>query len=87
MVKTTVKIEGMMCGHCEAHVNEAVKKNFKVKSVSSSHDDAVSIIISDEKPDEEKLMAVIEEAGYKAVSVTNESYTPEKKSLFSKLKK
>ncbi len=26
--KVTVNVEGMMCGHCEAHVNEAIKKAF-----------------------------------------------------------
>ena len=30
MVKVTVNVEGMMCGHCEAHVNEAIKKAFGV---------------------------------------------------------
>ena len=39
MFKTTVKINGMMCQNCEAHMTEAFKKNFKTKSVTSSHDD------------------------------------------------
>ena len=25
MIKTTVKVDGMMCGMCESHVNDAVK--------------------------------------------------------------
>ena len=34
MIKTTVKVDGMMCGMCESHVNDAVKKSFpgRIKS-------------------------------------------------------
>ena len=28
MIKTTVKVDGMMCGMCESHVNDAVRKAF-----------------------------------------------------------
>ena len=28
MVKVTVNVEGMMCGHCEAHVNKAIQAAF-----------------------------------------------------------
>ena len=37
MVKITVGIEGMACGMCEAHINEAVRNAFQVKKVTSSH--------------------------------------------------
>ena len=37
MVKTTLKIDAMACGMCEAHVNDAIRKAFSVKKVSSSH--------------------------------------------------
>ena len=33
MIKTTLKIDGMMCGMCEAHMNDVIRKNFKVKKV------------------------------------------------------
>ena len=29
MTKTTVKVDGMMCGMCEAHMNDLVRKNFR----------------------------------------------------------
>mgnify|MGYP002227653021 FL=1 len=28
MIKTTVKVDGMMCGMCESHVNDAVRRAF-----------------------------------------------------------
>ena len=31
MIKTILKIDGMMCGMCEAHMNDAVRNAFKVK--------------------------------------------------------
>ncbi len=37
MIKTTVKVDGMMCGMCESHVNDAVRRAFQVDKVSSSH--------------------------------------------------
>ena len=37
MLQITVKIDGMMCGMCEAHVNDAIRKAFPVKKVSASH--------------------------------------------------
>lgn len=36
MIKTVLKVNGMMCGMCEAHMNDLVRKNFKVKKVTSS---------------------------------------------------
>ena len=31
MIETIVKVEGMMCGMCESHVNEAVRKAFPAR--------------------------------------------------------
>ena len=55
MIKTTVGIEGMMCGMCESHVNDAIRKSFDVKKVSSSHSKKKTEIISEEAIDEDKL--------------------------------
>ena len=37
MVKMILDVDGMACGMCEAHVNDAVRKGFQVKKVTSSH--------------------------------------------------
>ena len=38
MTKTTLKIDGMMCGMCEAHVNDAIRKAVPdATKVKSSH--------------------------------------------------
>ena len=36
MIKTTLKIDGMMCGMCESHMNDLIRKNFQVNKVTSS---------------------------------------------------
>lgn len=84
MVKTTVRIDGMMCGMCEAHMNDAVRKEFKVKKVESSHSKGTTEIISEEAIDEAKLRQVIEATGYKFVSSESEPYEKKGFSLFKK---
>ena len=81
MVKITVGIEGMACGMCEAHINEAVRNTFQVKKVSSSHTKKQTVIIAEKDIPEQELKNVVAEAGYDAVSVSSEPY--EKKGLFS----
>ncbi len=64
MYKTTLKIDGMMCGMCEAHINDAVRKGFDVKKVTSSHKKGITEIISENQPDEQKLRGIISQTGY-----------------------
>lgn len=82
MIKTTLKIEGMMCGHCEAHVNEAISGSFDVKKVTSSHESGITEVISEHPLDEERIRAVIEEDGYKVLSIESEQYEKKGFSLF-----
>lgn len=46
MIKTTLRIDGMMCGMCEAHVNDAIRARFNVKKVTSSHAKGECVILS-----------------------------------------
>ena len=82
MLKITVGIEGMACGMCEAHVNDAVRQAFSVKTVTSSHTKKQTIIIIENDISEQDLKKVIANAGYDVVSVSSEPY--EKKGLFGK---
>lgn len=80
MVKITVGIEGMACGMCEAHINEAVRNAFQVKKVASSHTKKQTVILAEKDIPEQELKSVVAKAGYNAVSVSSEPY--EKKGLF-----
>lgn len=80
MVKTVLKIDGMMCGMCEAHMNDLIRKNFKVKKVTSSAKDGETVIISDAELDIPWTKKQIKDIGYELVDYTSEPY--EKKGLF-----
>lgn len=82
MIKTVIKIEGMMCGMCESHVNDAIRNAFKVKKVDSSHSKGQTEVISEDALDNALLTETIEKDGYKVLSITSEPY--EKKGLFGK---
>ena len=84
MVKITVGVEGMACQMCEAHINDAVRKAFPVKKVTSSHRNRQTEIISEMELEEEKLRGAIEATGYRVLSVKTEPYEKKGFSLFKR---
>ena len=80
MIQTTLKINGMACGMCESHVNDAIRNAFSVKKVTSSHSQGETVILSEQPLDEEKLRAAIAATGYELKGVHTAPY--EKKGLF-----
>ena len=80
MIKTTVNIDGMMCGMCEAHIHDAIRRDFNVKKVTSSHTKGKAEILSDEPLDEGKLTETINATGYTLLGITSEPY--QKKGFF-----
>ncbi|WP_279067303.1 heavy-metal-associated domain-containing protein [Intestinimonas butyriciproducens] len=81
MTKVTLEIEGMACSMCESHINEAVRKAFDVKKVSSSHSKNQTVILTEQEIDEQALRQVIDSTGYRVSSIRSEPY--QKKGLFS----
>ena len=84
MIQTTLSIDGMMCGMCESHINDCIRRSFAVKKVTSSHIKGQTVILSEEPLDEEKLRAAIKETGYDLVSISAAPY--EKHGLFGRKK-
>lgn len=80
MVKITLQVEGMACGMCEAHINDAVRNAFQVKKVTSSHSKKQTVIIAGQDIPQQELKDVIAQTGYTVMSVNSEPY--EKKGLF-----
>ena len=80
MVKTTIKINGIMCNNCVAHINETIKNEFDINKVTTSKENGTSEIINDNELSKEKLREVISREGYEVTEVTSEPY--EKKRLF-----
>ena len=69
MLKYILKIDGMMCGMCEAHINEAIRAAFNVKKVSSSHSKGETVIITEAPLDEARLADTV--GGTGSVSYTH----------------
>ena len=86
MIKTTLEIDGVMCGMCESHINDCLRRNFNVKKVSSSRAKGETVIISETVPDEEMLKKVIAQTGYELKGIRSES-APEKTGLFGLFRK
>ena len=82
MFKTTMKVEGMMCGMCEAHVNDAVRRAFQVEKVASSHSKGETVVVSQEELDPAQLKNALEAAGYRVLEIRQEPY--EKRGLFGR---
>ena len=79
MIRTTVQVSGMVCGMCEAHVNNAVRSAFPIKKVSSSRTRGEMVIESEAPLDQERLRQVINNTGYQMLSAAEKEIS--KKSL------
>ena len=80
MIQTTIGIDGMMCEMCEAHINDAIRRNFTVKSAKSNRKKKQCIVVSEVPLDEAKVREVIGQTGYELLSISSEPY--QKKRLF-----
>ncbi len=83
MFKNTVKIDGMMCSMCEAHINDVIRKTVPgAKKVSASHSKGLATFVTEEAVEESLLRAGIEETGYRFLGLETEPY--EKKGWFGR---
>lgn len=82
MIKITLKIDGMMCGMCETHINDTLRKNFGVKKVASSRREGKTEIFTDAPLDEAQLQKVIADIGYTLSEIQTEPYEKRGFSVF-----
>ncbi len=80
MIRITMKIDGMMCGMCESHINDTVRRSFPVRKVTSSHTKGQTVILTESAIDENQLRAAVAKTGYTVLSIEQTPY--EKKGLF-----
>ena len=69
MKKYLLKVNGMMCGMCEKHVNAAVRKAAEISDVTSSHESGTTEITCESPIDAEAVKAAIIEAGYEVEEI------------------
>ena len=81
MIKTTIKVEGMMCGMCEAHICDAIRKAVPdAKKVSASRGKKEAVFLTEDAVDSDSLKAAIDATGYTCLGIESAPY--EKKGLF-----
>ena len=82
MYETVVKVEGMMCSMCEAHINQAIRDALPVKKVTSSHKKGQTVIPSEQPLDESLVRSTIDATGYRVLDVSEQQ--AKKKGLFGR---
>ena len=70
-MEKTIKIKGMMCSHCEMHVQKALEALEGVESARASHEKGSAVVTLKEgvSLDEAKVKSAVEEAGYEFVGM------------------
>ena len=63
-MKTVLQVEGMMCGHCKAHVEKALLAVPGVESAEADLDAKTATVMGN--ADRTALIAAVKEAGYEA---------------------
>ena len=83
MIRTTIKIEGMMCPMCEAHVCDAIRKAVpSAKKVAASRSKKEASFLTEETVNGKLLKAAVDATGYSCLGVESVPY--EKKGLFGR---
>ena len=67
VMQITMKIEGMMCPHCEAHVKKALEGIAEVREAIVSHKDGTAVVTLDADLGVTTLKKAVEEQGYKVI--------------------
>ena len=68
-MEKTMKITGMMCGHCEASVKKALEEIPGVTEAVVSHEKGTAIVTMSEAVADEVLKKAVEDRDYTVVSV------------------
>ncbi len=64
-----LKIEGMMCGHCTAHVQKALQSVAGVTEVTVSLEEKCAIVKADAAVSVQQLKAAVEQQDYTVTEV------------------
>ena len=65
----TLKIKGMMCGHCEARVKQALESLEGVEEAKVSHEAGTAVVILSAPVDEKLMKQNVEKEGYKVLLI------------------
>lgn len=68
-MEKTLKIEGMMCCHCEMHVKKALEALEGVKSAEPNHESGIAVVTLEKEISEDVFKQVISEEGYQLIDI------------------
>lgn len=68
-MEKTMKIEGMMCGHCEARVKKCLEALPEVQEAIVSHAEGSAVVKLNSEISEEALKNTVEAQDYKVISI------------------
>ena len=68
MNKYVLGIDGMLCGMCELHVEEAIAKGIKIKKAKASRFKKQVVVFTELNLDKEDFLKVFEPTGYQLMT-------------------
>lgn len=68
-MKKTIHIEGMMCSHCEKHVQEALQAVDGITQADVSHEKGVAVVCMEKEVSDEQLRKAVTDAGYQVTQI------------------
>ena len=76
MIRITVQVDGMMCGMCEAHVNDAIRRALPVKKVPSNYRRKETVILTEQDVPDSAIHAALADTGYLPLGIAREEEKP-----------
>ena len=68
-MKKTLKIEGMMCGHCEMHTKKALEALDGVTEALVSHQTGTAVVTLDKDVSDDALKQAVADQGYQVTDI------------------
>ena len=68
-MEKTMKIDGMMCGHCEARIKKALESLEQVQQAQVSHESGTAVVTLTADLPDEALKKAVEDQDYKVLSI------------------
>ena len=65
----TMKIEGMMCGHCSGRVKKVLEEHPDVLEAVVSHEEGTAVVTLNDDVENDVLKGIVEEEGYTVVGI------------------
>lgn len=68
-MEKTLRIEGMMCGHCEMHVKKALEALDGVKNAEVSHTNGTAVVTLEKEISDDVLKKAVADGGYQVTDI------------------